>query len=80
MTDPQGASASDTVTYRFEGPPTAAIALTALRPAAGVDDLDQDDCEDQHEDFSVNAVTVRPGQSGNDNNEWNILRGLLPNP
>ncbi|WP_420617951.1 hypothetical protein [Candidatus Poriferisocius sp.] len=75
VTDPQGASATDTVTYRFEGPPSAAIALTAFRPAAGIDDLDQDDCEDEHEDFSVNAVTILPNQSGNDDNEWHIKEG-----
>ena len=75
VTDSQSASASDTVTFRFEGPPTAAIALTALLPGPDADNLDQDDCEDQHEGFSVNAVTVRPGQSGNDDNEWNIKEG-----
>ena len=75
VTDSGGASASDTVTYRFEGPPSAAIAVTALLPGPGATGLDQNDCEDQDEGFSVNGVVVRPGQSGNNNNEWDIKEG-----
>ena len=75
VTDPQGASASDSVTYRFEGPPTAAIAVTALLPGPDAEDLDVDDCQGQDEGFSVNAVIAGPNQAGNSAIEWDINEG-----
>ena len=75
VTDPSGAVKTDTVTIRFEGPPTAAVAVTALRPAPDAEDLDRDDCEDQDQDFSVNAVIAGPNQAGNAGNEWDVKEG-----
>ena len=75
VTDPSGATDTDTVAIRFEGPPSAAIAVTAAHPGPGTDELDRDDCERQDEDFSVNAVIAGPNQSGNDANEWNVKEG-----
>ena len=79
VTDPQGASASDNVTYRFEGPPTASISLTASLPAPGTststNPLTQQDCEAAHTSFSVNAISASPGQSGNSANEYDVREG-----
>ena len=75
VTDPSGAVKTDTVTIRFEGPPTAAVAVTALRPAPDAEDLDREDCEDQDQDFSVNAVITGPNQAGNAANEWDVKEG-----
>ena len=75
VTDSAGNVSTDNVTHRFEGPPSVAVAVTALRPGPRAEDLDRDDCEDQDADFSVNAIIAGPNQAGNAANEWDIKEG-----
>ena len=77
VTDPQGASGSDTVIYRFEGPPTAAIAVTAGLSDPDATDLDRDGFIEDEERYTINAVIARPGQGGNNEIEWDVKEGAL---
>ena len=75
VTDSQGATGTDTVSIRFEGAPTAAIAVTAgsLNPDAA--DTDGDGFIEDEERYTINAVLGRPGQGGNSNIEWDVKEG-----
>ena len=75
VTDSEGLFASDTVTIRFEGPPTAAIAVAALLSDPDAIDLDGNGRVDDDERYTINAILARPGQGGNDDNEWDIKEG-----
>ena len=75
VTDPLGGSASDTVTFRFERPPTLAIAVTAGLPVDDPVDLDGDGFVEDEEIYTINAVLGRPGQGGNSEIEWDVKEG-----
>ncbi len=75
VTDPRGESSSDTVNIRFQGPPTAAISVAALAADPNAADTDNSGTIEDDERYTVNALIARPGQGGNDNNEWTIREG-----
>ena len=75
VTNSGGASDSDTVIVRFEGLPTAAIAVTAHLPDPDATDLDGDGVIEDDELYTIDAILARPGQGGNEDNEWDIKEG-----
>ncbi|MCY3576729.1 MAG: hypothetical protein OXH53_05375 [bacterium] len=75
VTDPRGESASDTVTIYFRGHPGVTIEATALLPDPNATDTDNSGTIEDDERYTINAVVRRPGQGGNDNNEWTIREG-----
>ena len=75
VTDPDGASATDTVTLSFEGPPTAAIGVTAFIPDPNPVDANNNHIIEDDERYTVPGVLRRPGEGGNDDNEWTVREG-----
>ena len=75
VTDPDGATGTDTVTFTFEGPPTAAIGVTAFIAHPNPVDADNNHIIDDDERYTVPGVLRRPGQGGNDDNEWTVREG-----
>ncbi len=75
VTDPDGASGTDTVTLTFEGPPTAAIGITAFIADPNPVDANNNHIIDDDERYTVPGVLRRPGEGGNDDNEWTVREG-----
>ncbi len=75
VTDTQGATGTDTVTIRFEGAPTAAIAVTAFHLNPDATDTDGDGFIEDDERYTINALLASPGQGGNSNIEWDVKEG-----
>ena len=75
VTDSGGLSASDTVTIRFEGAPTAAISVSAFLLNPDATDTDGDGFIEDDERYTIDAVLARPGQGGNSAIEWDVKEG-----
>ena len=75
VTDPEGATGTDTVTLNFEGPPTAAIGLTAYIADPNPVDANNNHIIEDDERYTVPGVVRRPGQGGNDDDEWTVREG-----
>lgn len=75
VTDPDGATGTDTVTLTFEGVPSAAIGVTAFIADPNPVDRDNNRIIDDDERYTVPAVLRRPGEGGNDDDEWTVREG-----
>ena len=75
VTDSQGASHSDTVTYRFEDGPAASVSVAACLNDPNAIDADNDGTIEPEERCTLNALLGRPNQGGNSNIEWDVNEG-----
>ena len=75
VTNTVGLSASDNVTYYFEGPPTVSIGVDAHLLNPNPTDLDRDGIIEDDERYNINAIIARPGEGGNSNIEWDVKEG-----
>ena len=75
VTNTDGLSGTDDVTYHFEGPPTVSIDVAAHLKTPNPTDLDGDGIIEDDERYTINAVIARPGEGGNTDMEWDIKEG-----
>ena len=75
VTDPEGASSFDEVTYRFQEPPSASITVSAVLPDPNATDTDNSGTIEDDERYTIDAIRTRAGQAGHANNEWTIREG-----
>ena len=75
VTNTNGLSDTDDVTYTFEGPPTVSIGVAAHLLNPNPTDTDRDGFIEDDERYNINAVIDRPGQGGNSNIEWDVKEG-----
>ena len=75
VTDTGGLTGTDTVTITFEGPPGAAVAVSAFLLNPDATDTDGDGFIEDDERYTINGVLAGPNQGGNAANEWDVKEG-----